>query len=135
MKYIFIFALTLSFASCGTNEPSHKGKLTNLTVSDGKASFKLDEVQYTNVMLLSQSAQTMSNSCGQEVEVWFENNSTEISQVRNIAAVNTFWKYATIVFGGTLLLIVLIGGFPANDGTDTRYNANRGTNWQDSIKY
>jgi len=134
MKYILIFAFALSFASCGTSEPPHGGKLTNLTVSDGKASFKLGEVQYTNVALLPSTAQTLQNLTGQEIEVWLENNSAEISQVRTVAATKRFWKYAAYFLGGTLLLIVLIGGSSANDGTSARYTANRG-NWQDSIKY
>lgn len=127
MKYILIFAIALSFASCGTSEPLHKGKLTNLTVSDGKASFKLNEVQYSNVILLSESTNTMKNSCGQEIEVWFANNYTEINRVRTVAATNTFWKYAAWFFGGCLFLIVLIGGCSADDGTGSMYKGG-GTN-------
>lgn len=134
MKHIFIVAFALSFASCGTTEPPTKGKLTNFAVSDGKAQFKLNEVQYTNVALLPSTAQTLQNLAGQEIEVWLENNSAEISQVRTITATERFWKCAAYFLGGTLLLIVLIGGSSSNDGTSARYNANRG-NWQDSIKY
>ncbi len=131
MKYILI-ALALSFTSCTTNEPSTKGKLTNFTVSDGKASFKLDEVQYKNVTVLSESATTMGNSCGQEVEVVMSNG--EITSVYT-KVTNTFWKYTAYFIGGCLLLTILIGVFSANDDTNQRYSANRGSNWQDEIKY
>lgn len=124
MKYIFFFALALTFASCETNEQSTKGKLTNFTVSDGKTSFKLDEIQYKNVTLLSESANTMGNSCGQEIEVVMSNG--EITSVYTKVN-NTFWKWSTYVFGGVLLLIVLIGGFLANDGTGSMYEGG-GTN-------
>lgn len=132
MKYI-ILALTLTFASCATNkQPSIEGKLTNFTVSDGKASFKLDEVQYKNVTVLSESVNTMGNSCGQEIEVVMSNG--EITSVYTKVN-NTFWKWFAYFFGTVLLLIVVIGGFSANDDTNQRYSANRGSNWQDEIKY
>lgn len=118
MKYIFILAIALSFASCGTNEPSVEGKLTNLTVNDNKASFSLNEVQYTNVAVLPSTAQTLQNSCGQEIDVVMSNG--EITSVYTKAD-NTFWEYSAYFFGGCLFLIVLIGGFSADGGTGSMY--------------
>lgn len=127
MKYILIFAFALSFASCGTNEPSNKGKLTNLAVSDGKAQFKLNEVQYTNVALLPSTAQTLQNLAGQDVEVVMSNG--EITSVYTKSDNPIFFKYAVRFFGGCLILImVIIGiGFGANNGIGSMYRGG-GTN-------
>lgn len=117
-----LFALLL-FTSCAS--ANFEGQLSDLTVVDGLATFKLDGKSFENVQLLSESASRMTELQGQRVGLRMQGG--EITEVISIAP-ESFYRGTLVVVVVTLVLGILLSQLPEKytNPSATIYGGNYG---------
>lgn len=129
MNKLLFFAIFL-LASCSSNTPTQiEGKVLNPTFNNGRVSFNMNGQSYT-VNCLPSDVAAMSDTT-KTITVMFNREKTEITQIYSPKQFAALKIWCGVIAAILFAIIIATNTKP----TPTRYNANRGSNWQDEIRY
>lgn len=129
MNKLLFFAIFL-LASCSSNTPTQiEGKVSNPTFQNGKVSFNMNGQTYI-VNCLPSDYSVMGDTT-KNITIMFNREKTEIVQIYSPKKFAALKIWCGVIAAILFAIIIATNTTP----TETRYNANRGSNWQDQIRY